>query len=91
LASKELNLLLYGDDRPFLQASFLNFRSISTLRELSDRSSAYARTPKRFNPHLYATGTPSAVLVDAEGKVASEIGVGAQAVLALARYDRTEA
>ena len=38
-----------------------------------------------------ATGTPSAVLVDAEGKVASEIGVGAQAVLALAGYDRTEA
>jgi thiol-disulfide isomerase/thioredoxin len=38
-----------------------------------------------------ASGTPSAVLVDAEGKVASEIGVGAQAVLALARYDRTEA
>jgi hypothetical protein len=31
------------------------------------------------------------VLVDAEGRVASEIGVGAQAVLALARYDRTEA
>ncbi len=38
-----------------------------------------------------ATGTPSAVLVDAEGRVASEIGVGAQAVLALAGYDRTEA
>jgi methylamine dehydrogenase accessory protein MauD len=38
-----------------------------------------------------AAGTPSAVLVDAEGRVASEIGVGAQAVLALARYDRTEA
>jgi protein-disulfide isomerase len=30
------------------------------------------------------TGTPSAVLVDAEGTIASEIAVGAQAVLALA-------
>jgi hypothetical protein len=31
------------------------------------------------------SGTPSAVLVDAEGMIASEIAVGAQAVLALAR------
>jgi hypothetical protein len=31
-----------------------------------------------------ASGTPSAVLVDAEGTIASEIAVGAQAVLALA-------
>ncbi len=31
-----------------------------------------------------ATGTPSAVLVDARGKIASEVAVGAQAVLALA-------
>ena len=31
-----------------------------------------------------ATGTPSAVLVDAQGKVASELAVGAEAVLALA-------
>jgi hypothetical protein len=31
-----------------------------------------------------ASGTPSAVLVDAEGKVASEVAVGAPAVLALA-------
>ena len=31
-----------------------------------------------------ATGTPSAVLIDAEGRVASEVGVGAPAVLALA-------
>jgi hypothetical protein len=43
LASKELNLLLYGDHRPFLQGSFLNFRSISALRGLSESSSAYAR------------------------------------------------
>jgi peroxiredoxin len=32
-----------------------------------------------------ATGTPMAVLVDAEGKVASELAAGAPAVLALAR------
>ena len=31
-----------------------------------------------------ASGTPSAVLVDEEGKVASELAVGAPAVLALA-------
>ncbi len=31
-----------------------------------------------------ASGTPSAVLVDEEGKVASEVAVGAPAVLALA-------
>jgi hypothetical protein len=32
-----------------------------------------------------ANGTPSAVLVDAKGKVASELAVGALAVMALAR------
>ena len=31
-----------------------------------------------------ATGTPMAVLIDAEGKIASELAVGAPAVLALA-------
>ena len=36
-----------------------------------------------------ASGTPSAVLVDAEGKVASEVAVGAPAVWELARADRT--
>jgi peroxiredoxin len=36
-----------------------------------------------------ASGTPSAVLVDAEGKVASQVAVGAPAVMALARADRT--
>jgi hypothetical protein len=38
-----------------------------------------------------ASGTPSAVLVDAEGKVASEMAVGAPAILELAGADRTEA
>ena len=36
-----------------------------------------------------ASGTPSAVLVDAEGKVASEVAVGAPAVWELAGADRT--
>jgi peroxiredoxin len=36
-----------------------------------------------------ASGTPSAVLVDKEGKVASEVAVGAPAVMALAEADRT--
>jgi peroxiredoxin len=36
-----------------------------------------------------ASGTPSAVLVDAEGKVASEVAVGAPGVLELARADKT--
>jgi thiol-disulfide isomerase/thioredoxin len=36
-----------------------------------------------------ASGTPSAVLVDSEGKVASEVAVGAPAVLELAGADKT--
>jgi hypothetical protein len=36
-----------------------------------------------------ASGTPSAVFVDAEGKVASEVAVGASAVMELAGADRT--
>jgi len=38
-----------------------------------------------------AGGTPSAVLVDVQGKVASEVAVGAPAVLGLAGAERTEA
>jgi hypothetical protein len=36
-----------------------------------------------------ASGTPSGVLVDAQGKVASDIAVGAPAVMELAGADRT--
>jgi hypothetical protein len=36
-----------------------------------------------------ASGTPSAVLVDAEGKVSSEVAVGSPAVLELAGADNT--
>ena len=35
-----------------------------------------------------SSGTPSAVLIDAQGKVASEVAVGAEAVLALAKNGR---
>ena len=38
-----------------------------------------------------ASGTPSGVLVDAEGKIASEVAVGAPAVLELARADQAQA
>jgi peroxiredoxin len=38
-----------------------------------------------------ASGTPSAVLVDAEGKVASEVAVGAPAVMELAGAGQTQA
>jgi len=37
-----------------------------------------------------AVGTPMAVLVDAEGKIASELEAGAQAVLALASAGQKE-
>jgi hypothetical protein len=36
-----------------------------------------------------ASDTPSAVLVDAEGRVASEVAVEAPAVMELARADKT--
>jgi hypothetical protein len=35
-----------------------------------------------------ASGTPSAVLVDAEGRVASEVTVGAPAAMELAEVDK---
>ena len=38
-----------------------------------------------------ATGTPMAVLIDAEGKIASELAVGAPAVLALAGQEQDKA
>jgi hypothetical protein len=38
-----------------------------------------------------ATGTPNAVLVDGEGRIASSVVVGANAVMALARSRPTEA
>jgi hypothetical protein len=37
-----------------------------------------------------ASGTPSAVLVDAEGKVATEVTVGAPAVMELAGVGKTK-
>src|SRR3712207_2976725 len=44
----------------FLRGSFLSFSKRCFQRELSDRSSAYARERhKRGNPHLYQTGSNS--------------------------------
>lgn len=37
-----------------------------------------------------ATGTPMAILVDAEGRIASELAAGAPAVLAVARRSQEE-
>jgi hypothetical protein len=37
-----------------------------------------------------ASGTPSAVLVDTEGRIASEVAVGAPAVLGLAGVSQAE-
>lgn len=38
-----------------------------------------------------ATGTPAAVMLDAEGRVASDVGVGADEVLSMARRERESA
>jgi hypothetical protein len=52
-------------------------------------------SPVVVDPHFAvghafgASGTPSAVLVDGEGKVASELAVGAPAVWELARVRQT--
>jgi hypothetical protein len=47
----------------------------------SPRSIPYLGSSQVFN----SCGTPSAVVIDEEGRVASEVGVGAQEVLAMAR------
>ena len=48
-----------------------------------------ALTVTPYLPKDAASATPSAVLVDAEGKVASDIAVGAPAVLEMAGASRT--
>ena len=45
----------------------------------------------RVGRHFGATGTPMAVLVDEEGKIASEVAAGAPAVLALAGQEQDKA
>src|SRR5829696_1468596 len=41
----------------FLLASSSVFEVFLTKESFQDRSSEYVRTPKRFNPHLYRTGS----------------------------------
>src|SRR5215203_177373 len=40
-----------------IQGNLLSFRSVSTKESYRDRPFAYARTPKRVNPHPYQTGS----------------------------------
>jgi hypothetical protein len=51
---------LHGPRAPsrlLLQGSFPSFRSVPTKESYRDRSSTYARTPKRFNPRPYLLNT----------------------------------
>lgn len=48
------------------------------------RSPVLVDAPFEVGPTFGATGTPMAVLIDSEGRVASEVAAGASAVLALA-------
>ena len=50
----------------------------------------YSVTPRKKSRAFGATGTPSAVLVDAEGRIASDVAVGAPAVMGLAGASRAE-
>jgi len=49
------------------------------------------RADRSIGSMFGATGTPTAVLVDAEGKIASELAAGAPAILALATTQPTKA
>src|SRR5215204_1784292 len=58
-------LLLHGKQphmRPSCGAVSSVFEAFLPQRKLSARSSAYARTPKRFNPHPYQTGSKTQAL-----------------------------
>ena len=57
---------------------------VATNRAMGLRSPVVLDQGFTVGPTFGATGTPSAVLVDARGRIASEIAVGADAVLALA-------
>jgi thiol-disulfide isomerase/thioredoxin len=52
-------------------------------RELSLRSTVLVDEDNTVGPRFGANGTPMAVLVDAEGRIASEIATGGPAVMAL--------
>jgi hypothetical protein len=58
--------------------------SIEANRALGFRSSVVLDTDLTISKAFGSRGTPSAVLVDAEGRIASTVGLGARNVLALA-------
>ncbi|HUG13857.1 MAG TPA: MauE/DoxX family redox-associated membrane protein [Thermomicrobiales bacterium] len=60
--------------------------SIEVNRAMALRSTVVLDQGFNAGQAFGATGTPSAVLVDATGKIASQVAVGAPAVLALAGY-----
>jgi hypothetical protein len=60
-------------------------------REMGLRSTVVLDQQFAVGRAFGASGTPSAVLVDADGQVASEVAVGAPAVLELAKSGRTAA
>lgn len=59
--------------------------SVEDNRALGLRSPIVLDEPFAVGPQFGATGTPMAVLIDAQGRVASEVVAGAPEVLALAR------
>src|SRR5215212_8440344 len=63
---EEPNLLLLHGKQPHMCCSCgavsSVFEAFLPQRKLSARSSAYARTPKRFNPHPYQTGSKTQAL-----------------------------
>jgi hypothetical protein len=61
--------------------------SVEANRALGLRSSLVLDQQMSVGSTFGATGTPKAVLVDAQGKLASELAAGASAVLALAGAD----
>jgi thiol-disulfide isomerase/thioredoxin/uncharacterized membrane protein YphA (DoxX/SURF4 family) len=62
--------------------------SVEANRALSLRSTVVLDSGFRVSSSFGANGTPSAVLVDAAGRIASDLAVGASAVFALASPDR---
>lgn len=64
--------------------------TVEANRSLDLRSTVVLDDGFNFGRAVGATGTPSAVLIDAEGRVASRLVVGADEVLAVARSRRSD-
>jgi hypothetical protein len=89
---------------PDLKASETNARNgapkllVVSTDSIADNQAMGLRSPVLVEPpgmsvgrQFGAGGTPMAVLVDAEGKIASELAAGAPAVLALAGHEQADA